>query len=221
MRSPRSWQTIRRRSARHSASSAPWCGSSSFARRRCLTWTMRWCWRNCGSIRAHVWRRSVRRWDAWWHRSTPADIAATLDRFRTRQALLRAVRIWTRGCSDNALDVAGLERLLHREARWKRRRNRAARHWQRRCWSICGWPGQFAPLLARARAKQQALVSRAHMPPAGPALAAVLDWYFSARLGELPPRSIGRLGARRRVGPANQVFTQAVWRDYLFAEAQR
>jgi hypothetical protein len=56
-------------------------------------------------------------------------------------------------------------------------------------------------------------------PPAGPAVAAVLDWYFT-RLGDALPRSIGAWA--RAQGWANeQVFTQAVWRDYLFAEATR
>ena len=61
----------------------------------------------------------------------PADMAATLDRFRTRQAL------WSRADLDawlqrNALDVAGLERLLRARRRWMRRRNRAGPTWPRR-----------------------------------------------------------------------------------------
>ena len=80
--------------------------------------------------------------------------------------------------------------------------------------------GQFSGLLARARAKQAALADREAAPPAGPAMAAVLDWYFARRLGEPLPRSVPAWA--RAQGWANeQVFTQAVWRDYLFTEATR
>ncbi len=149
----------------------------------------------------------------------PADITATLDGFRTRLGLLRRSELddWMR---DNALDVAGLERLLHREVAVEAAGRQGGATLAAALIEHLRLAGQFAPLLARARAKQQALVSRAHMPPAGPALAAALDWYFSARLGELPPRSTADW-ARTQGWPSNQVFTQAVWRDYLFAEAQR
>jgi hypothetical protein len=51
-------------------------------------------------------------------------------------------------------------------------------------------------------------------------MAAVLDWYFARRLGEPLPRSVPAWA--RAQGWANeQVFTQAVWRDYLFTEATR
>jgi hypothetical protein len=149
----------------------------------------------------------------------PADITATLDGFRTRLGLLRRSELddWMR---DNALDVAGLERLLHREVAVEAAGRKGGATLAAALIEHLRLAGQFAPLLARARAKQQALVSRAHIPPAGPALAAALDWYFGARLGELPPRSTADW-ARTQGWPSNQVFTQAVWRDYLFAEAQR
>jgi hypothetical protein len=46
-----------------------------------------------------------------------------------------------------------------------------------------------------------------------------LDWYFT-RLGQPLPRSVAAW-AREQGWASDQVFTQAVWRDYLFAEATR
>jgi hypothetical protein len=80
--------------------------------------------------------------------------------------------------------------------------------------------GQFSGLLERVRAKQAALAGRDAAPPAGPASAAVLDWYFARRLGEPLPRSIAAW-AREQGWADEKVFTQAVWRDCLFAEATR
>ena len=80
--------------------------------------------------------------------------------------------------------------------------------------------GQFSRLLERARAKQAALAGRDTAPPAGPAAAAVLDWYFAGRLGEPLPRSVADW-ARAHGWASEKVFTQAVWRDYLFAEVSR
>lgn len=149
----------------------------------------------------------------------PDDITATLDGLRTRLGLLRRSELddWMR---DNALDTAGLERLLRREAAMEAARREGGSALAASLAEHLRLTGQFAPLLARARAKQQALAGRPQMPPAGPVSSAALDWYFSTRLGELPPRSTADW-ARTQGWPSNQVFTQAVWRDYLFAEAQR
>jgi hypothetical protein len=148
----------------------------------------------------------------------PADITATLDAFRTRLGLLLRSELddWMR---DNALDVAGLERLLQREAAVEASAREGGAGLASALIEHLRLDGQFAPLLTRARAKQQALAGRALMAPAGPALAEALDWYFGTRIGELPPRSSADW-ARAQGWPSNQVFTQAVWRDYLFAEAQ-
>ena len=149
----------------------------------------------------------------------PADITAALDGLRTRLGLLRRSELddWMR---DNALNVAGLERLLHREVAVEAAGREGGAALAAALVEYLRLEGQFAPRLARARAKQQALAGRAPVSPAGPVLAAALDWYFGARLGEPLPRSTVDW-AREQGWPSNQVFTQAVWRDYLFAEAPR
>jgi hypothetical protein len=149
----------------------------------------------------------------------PADMAATLDRFRTRQAL------WSRAELDawlrrNALDAAGLERLLRREAALDAAAQQGGAELAAAVLEHLRLAGQFAGLLERARAKQATLAGRDTAPPAGPAAAAVLDWYFAHRLGEPLPRSID-VWAREQGWAGEKVFTQAVWRDYLFAEAKR
>jgi hypothetical protein len=149
----------------------------------------------------------------------PADLAPTLDRFRARNAL------WDRAALDawmqrNALDVAGLERLLQREAALEA----AARHGGSALHAAMlehlRLAGQFFGLLERVRAKQAALAGRAAAPPVGPAVAAALDWYFARRLGEPLPRSVVAW-AREHGWADEKVFTQAVWRDYLCTEATR
>lgn len=149
----------------------------------------------------------------------PADITPALDALRTRLGLLRRSELddWMR---DNALDTAGLERLLHREVAVEAAAREGGAALEAALVEHLRLEGQFAPRLARARAKQQALAGRTVTPPAGPAMAAVLDWYFGARLGEPLPRSM-TAWARAQGWPSDQVFTQAVWRDYLFAETQR
>ena len=149
----------------------------------------------------------------------PADMAATLDRFRTRQAL------WSRTDLDawlqrNALDATGLERLLRREATLDAAAQQGGPDLHIAMLEHLRLTGQFSKLLERARAKQTVLAGRDAAPPAGPAAAAVLDWYFARRLGEPLPRSIAAW-AREQGWASEKVFTQAVWRDYLFAEASR
>jgi hypothetical protein len=147
------------------------------------------------------------------------DIAATLDRFRARQAL------WSRADLDawmqrNALDAVGLERLLRREAALDAAAQQAGPELIAAMLEHLRLAGQFSKLLDRARAKQAALAGRDAAPPAGPAAVAVLDRYFSGRLGEPLPRSVAAW-ARAHGWADEKVFTQAVWRDYLFAEATR
>jgi hypothetical protein len=148
----------------------------------------------------------------------PADMAATLDRFRTRQAL------WSRAELDawlqrNALDATGLERLLRREAALDAAAQQGGPELHAAMLEHLRLTGQFSKLLERARAKAE-LAGRDAAPPAGPTSAAVLDWYFARRLGEPLPRSIAAW-AREQGWASEKVFTQAVWRDYLFAEASR
>jgi len=149
----------------------------------------------------------------------PPDIAATLDRFRTRQGLGSRAELdaWLR---RNALGPAALERLLQREAAFDEAALHGGAELRGAILEHLRLAGQFAPLLDRARAKQRALTGRTTTPPAGPAIAAGLDWYFTQRLGEPLPRSIPAW-AREQGWANDQVFTQAVWRDYLFAEATR
>jgi len=149
----------------------------------------------------------------------PPDIAATLDRFRARQGL------WSRAdlaawMQRNALDAAALERILQREAALDAAAQQGGPELQTAMLEHLRLAGQFAPLLEQARTKQAALADWATTPPGGPAMAAVLDWYFTGRLGEPLPRSI-EAWARAQGWAGEKVFTQAVWRDYLFAEASR
>jgi hypothetical protein len=149
----------------------------------------------------------------------PPDIAATLDRFRTRQGLGSRAELdaWLQ---RNALGPAALERLLQREAALDAATLQGGAELPGAILEHLRLAGQFAPLLDRARAKQRALTARTTTPSAGPAIAAALDWYFTQRLGEPLPRSIPAW-AREQGWANDQVFTQAVWRDYLFAEATR
>jgi len=148
----------------------------------------------------------------------PVDMAAALDLFRKRQAL------WSRAEVDgwlqrNALDAAGLERLLRREAALDAAAQRGGPELCASVLEHLRLTGQFSKLLERARAKA-ALAGRDAAPPAGPTAAAVLDWYFTRRLGEPLPSSIAAW-AHEQGWAGEKVFTQAVWRDYLFAEATR
>lgn len=146
-----------------------------------------------------------------------ADLAAALDAFRTRHGL------WSRAAldawmADNALDGAGLEQLLRQEAALDAATATGGPELDRAMLAQLRLDGRFAPLLARARAKQAALAGRGARPPGGPALAAALDWYFTQRVGTPLPRSTAAW-ARTQGWPDDQAFTHAVWRDYLFAEA--
>jgi hypothetical protein len=154
----------------------------------------------------------------WTAQPTQAvDLAATLDAFRGRQGLWRRADLdnWLQ---QNALDAGGLERLLHREAALEAAGQDGGAELAAAMLEHLRLSGQFAPLLAQARAKQLALAGKPQAAPAGPALSAALDWYFTRRLGEPLPRSTA-VWAQAQRWPSEQVFTQAVWRDYLFAEA--
>jgi hypothetical protein len=120
----------------------------------------------------------------------------------------------------NALDTAALERILQREAALDAAAQQGGPDLQAAMVEHLRLAGQFAPLLQRARAKQMALAGRAVTPPSGPAMATVLDWYFTRRLGEPLPRSVPTW-AREQGWANDQVFTEAVWCDYLFAEARQ
>jgi hypothetical protein len=148
----------------------------------------------------------------------PSDMAAILDQFRTRQGL------WNRADLDawmqrNALDTLAMERILQREAALDAAAQLAGADLRTAMLEHLRLAGRFESLLERARAKRAALCDRAAVPPAGPATAAVVDWYFT-RLGQPLPRSVAAW-AREQGWASDQVFTQAVWRDYLFAEATR
>ena len=116
------------------------------------------------------------------------------------------------------LAAAGLDRLLRREAALDAAAQQGGPALHAAMLEHLRLTGQFSGLLERARAKQAALAGRTATPPAGPAMAAALDWYFTRRLGEPLPRSVAAW-AREHGWAGEKVFTQAVWRDYLFAEA--
>jgi hypothetical protein len=147
------------------------------------------------------------------------DMTLTLDRFRARQGLWNRTDLdaWMR---RNAVDTVALERILQREAALDAAAQQGGPDLQTAMLEHVRLTGQFAPLLDRAQAKQAMLADRNAAPPVGPAMPAVLDWYFTQRLGEPLPRSIPAW-AREQGWASDQVFTQAVWRDYLFAGATR
>ena len=93
----------------------------------------------------------------------PVDMAATLDRFRVRQGL------WSRTDLDawlqrNALDAAGLERLLRREATLDAAAQQGGPDLHIAMLEHLRLTGQFSKLLERARAKQTVLAGRDAAP---------------------------------------------------------
>jgi hypothetical protein len=147
------------------------------------------------------------------------DLAAVLDRFRTRLGLWRRADLdaWM---ERNALDAAGLERLLRREAALDAARRDAGPALRTAILEHLRLSDQFAPLHARAQAKRRALASPPPLAPAGPAASAALDWYFTRKLGLPLPRSVAAW-AREHGWSDEQSLTASVWQDYLFAETAR
>ena len=147
---------------------------------------------------------------------TTVDPALALETFRTRLGLWRRADLdaWIK---QNVLDMAGLERLLRREAALDAAHRDAGSELEPAMLEHLRLSGAFPPLMARAQAKRTALGTREVGPPANPTLCAALDWYFG-RMGEPLPHSISTW-AREHGWREEHAFTLAIWREYLFAEA--
>lgn len=147
---------------------------------------------------------------------TTVDPAVALETFRTRLGLWRRADLdaWIK---QNVLDMAGLERLLRREAALDAAHRDAGSELETAMLEHLRLSGAFPPLMARAQAKRATLRTRDVGPPASPTLSAALDWYFG-RMGEPLPYSIANW-AREHGWREEHAFTLAIWREYLFAKA--
>ncbi|MBV9248870.1 MAG: hypothetical protein JO227_06445 [Acetobacteraceae bacterium] len=149
----------------------------------------------------------------------PAESVALdreFERFRVRGGLWRRADLdgWMQA---NALDAAGLERLLRQEAALDKAGERQDAALAMAMADHLRLEGQFAALLERTRSK----LKLTHVPPlpSGPHLQAVLDWYL-AGLNYSPPATVATvLSEGRWAGEAE--LARAVWREYLFQRASR
>ena len=135
----------------------------------------------------------------------PADMAATLDRFRTRQAL------WSRAELDawlqrNALDAAGLERLLRREAALDAAAQQGGHELAAAVLEHLRLAGRFSGLLERARAKQAALAGRDTAPPGGSGGRGGARLVFCPPAGRAPAPLDRGLGARTGLGGRKSLY---------------
>jgi len=150
------------------------------------------------------------------HAARPAGVPAErrqMERFRRRRGLWRRADLdaWL---AANALDAPRLERLLRHEAALHDAAAKSGPALDAAMLDHLRLNGRFAELLRTATARDTALADAPPLPPE-PRRSAVLDWYFSQRLGTLPPASldafIADLGWDREAD-----FVLAVWREYLF-----
>jgi hypothetical protein len=140
------------------------------------------------------------------------DLADELDRFRRSHGLFRRADLesWLRA---NALDEAGLIRLLQAEARLS-----ASAMLDPPAQEMADYlrlSGRFAPLRERALRKRRDAASG---PPRGPAIDLALDWYFSIRLGRDRPAKLDHFIRSLGWRDMNH-FERAVWLDYRDAMA--
>ncbi len=143
-----------------------------------------------------------------------AVLAELVDAFRRTRGLWRRADLdaWL---AANALDEAGLTRLLCEETQLKSAARAAALDLTSAMASHLRLTGEFARLLQRARAKQDALAGAAQ-PPARPFVEAALDWFFTDRSGTARPRSLDAY-ATSYGWPDQAAFEAAVWRESQYA----
>ncbi len=150
-------------------------------------------------------------------RSAPAPSMdaerAQLDQFRRARGMARQSQLggWM---AANAIAEAGLGRLLRNEAALDAAAAERLPGLKPAMIDHLRLTDRFAGLLARARAKQEALATQA-APAAGPRLQAALAWYAETRLGE--PLLDGTATSHRTAWASEAKFEAAVWREYLFA----
>lgn len=143
-----------------------------------------------------------------------AVLAEQVDAFRRTRGLWRRADLdaWL---AANALDEAGLTRLLCEETQLESAARAAALDLPSAMASHLRLSGEFARLLQRARAKQDALAGAAQ-PPARPFVEAALDWFFTDRSGTARPRSLDAY-ATSYGWPDQAAFEAAVWRESQYA----
>jgi hypothetical protein len=141
--------------------------------------------------------------------AAPQAVRRELDALRRREGLARRADLdgWMEA---NALDAAGLERLLTGQAALQSELAAPPPGLMEAMLDELRLAGRFALLLARGRRKQAAVPQH---PPAGPAAQAALAWYAKTRLGGLDRADPGAGGC-----DSDADFTAAVWREYLFAQ---
>jgi hypothetical protein len=167
-----------------------------------------------------AWRAAVHA--AIGRRQAVGDVAsgplqAQFDRFRRERGLWQRAELdaWL---ADNALDAAGLERLLRHETTLDATASRAGGSLGKAIVDHLRITDRFASLLRRARAKEAATAA---MPPQprGPHQQALLEWYFEQRLGRPTPAAVGTFAVEAGWrGEAE--FILAVWREHLFKKIQ-
>jgi hypothetical protein len=142
----------------------------------------------------------------------PAVMRRQLERFRRERGLWRRTELdaWL---AANALDAAGLERLLRLEASLDSAAISRGATLQAAMLDHLRLTGGFAVLLRAVTAKQ-AVIADGPPPPSEPHREAVLDWYFEQRLGVMRPVSLADfLLEAGWQGEAD--FLLAIWHDYL------
>jgi hypothetical protein len=138
------------------------------------------------------------------------DLADELDRFRRSHGLFRRADLdsWLKA---NALDEAGLIRLLRAEARLSAMTDPPVQDMA----DFLRLSGRFATLRESALRKRR---NAASATPRGPAIGLALDWYFSVRLGRDRPAKLDHF--IRSLGWRDMIhFERAVWLDYCDAIA--
>ena len=143
----------------------------------------------------------------------PGQVAERVDAFRRAHALWHRADLdsWL---ADNALDEAGAERLFRDETRLEAASCERRAELDGAVLDHLRLSGRFALLLRRAAAKQEHIASDKRVP-AGPLLAAAIDWYFGERSADRRPRSLAEYATR--LGWRDQAaFETAVWREYLY-----
>lgn len=146
----------------------------------------------------------------------PATVRAQMDRFRHQRGLAR-LRDITAWMEANAINEAGLDRLVRDEAALDELAATGASGWQARMLDDLRLSGRFAPLLARGRSKARIMDGNAR-PPSPLERQAALAWYAENRLHRpLPDRNENH--PPHAGWPSEEEFATAVWREYVFSRA--
>lgn len=155
--------------------------------------------------------------------ATPEGLQAVTDEFRRERGLLDPADV-ERWCAEHHLDAEQFARLMHDELRWRWVQGRV------RALALDLVPdhlrttAEYAPLLRRARAKQELLRARgmedAGLADTGLTQEALMRWYFEERLGLPVADDLARYA--EELGYTQlEAFVEAVAREYLWLRARR